>query len=699
MSGQQSEDKAARRDEEARLAHVIQRLGQALQESDRRLEHYAQDVEDQKRYLWESRADMDHVEKISSRESIEQMVLTAEAVKAQKIRLLKIQRSPYFGRFDFASGDDAPEPVYIGVHHFHDDAGKQTLVHDWRAPIASLFYDFETGPAYYEAPTGQVRGEIHRKRQFRIERGRITLMLDTTINVVDDVLQEALGEASDDAMRNIVATIQRDQNAIIRNDEAPVLVIQGVAGSGKTSIALHRIAYLLYRFKDSLTSEDILIISPNRVFADYIANVLPELGEETVEEMGMERLADQLLESAYKFQTFFEQTTVLLEKNDEALKERIARKASRVFLRQLDAYAAHVEKNRFQGEDLWIARRFVPGWLLEEIFQKHRSMGMTERLQQVVRETEQKIGNQYNVSLMLEDRRKLREAVKGMVRQSTLRETYRQFFDWLGEPELFRAAGSSRLEYADVFPLIYLKLKLEGIRSPFRRVKHLLIDEMQDYTPVQYAVMAKLFRCNKTILGDASQTVNPYGSSKADEIRAAMPEATCVTLNKSYRSTLQITQFAQRILPNPDLVAMERHGDEPAVLHCRSRQQEQKVLTEALDRFQASAHNTFAIICKTPRQARRLHDKLSRQDRQVQLFGEDSVSFRTGIIVCTAHMAKGLEFDEVFVPEVGADNYHTTQDRHLLYVACTRAMHRLTLTHTGEPTPLLETASEGSASG
>mgnify|MGYP005847095243 CR=1 FL=1 len=680
----------ARQAERDHLDWVQQRLAKAVEDAQARLNHHAREIQDQKRYLWESRSDMDHVEKVSSRESIEQMTLAGEAVLRLNKRLLRIQPAPYFGRIDFSRGDQGrAEPIYIGIHQFHDDDHRRALIHDWRAPIASLFYDFETGPVRYQAPEGAIDGQVTLKRQFRIRHGRIELMLDTAVNVVDDILQEELGRATDEGMKNIVATIQRDQNAIIRNDQAPVLIIQGVAGSGKTSIALHRIAYLLYRFKDTLSSKDILIISPNRVFGDYIGNVLPELGEEQVNEIGMETLAEQLLDSRYRFQSFFEQTAALAETRDEALAARIRRKASREFLRALDAYVAHVEQSRFQAGDVWIARRLMPGWLLEELFRKHRSLGTTERINQVVREAEQRIGIEYHYDLQPEERRALRDAVRGMVNQSTLRETYKQFFTWLGEPELFRPAGG-RLEYADVFPLIYLKMRLEGIRSPYRGVKHLLVDEMQDYTPVQYAVLARLFPCNKTILGDAHQSINPHASSKADEIREAFNTGSCVTLNTSYRSSYEIAQFARRISPNPDLVAVERHGEAPQVIRCRSRREELARVADYAEALAESGHNTLGIICRTPKQARRLAKALDERGINAHLFDERSQSYSTGVIVCTAHMAKGLEFDQVVVPEAGAGSYHSPMDRNLLYVACTRAMHRLVLTHTGEVTPFLQ---------
>ncbi|MFU8815586.1 MAG: HelD family protein [Pseudomonadales bacterium] len=677
--------------EQAHLEQVRARLNRAIAEFSRRLRDYATEIQEQKNYLWSSRDEMDHIEKIAQRQSIEQAVNSGDFVLAQRQRLQKLLASAYFGRVDVVhSADDSPQPVYLGIHHFRDDADGENVIYDWRAPIASLFYDYETGPARYQAPQGEVCCEVRLKRQFRIEHGSIELMIDSAVNMVDDVLRDELSRTSDESMRNIVATIQRDQNAIIRNDAARELIIQGVAGSGKTSIALHRIAYLLYRFKDTLSSEDILIVSPNRVFAKYIANVLPELGEETINEIGMEQVADELLEGSYRFQTFFEQTTALLERGDEAMKRRLRFKASPDFLRQLQRYADHVENSRFAAEDVWVAKRLVPAWLLDEIFRKHRGMPTTERLAQLARETEQKIGIQYNYDLLPEQRKMLKEALQGMLRQRTLRDTYKGFYDWIGQPELFKSAG--RLEYADVFPLIYLKMQLEGLRSPYRKVKHLLVDEMQDYTPVQYAVLARLFSCNKTILGDARQAVNPYNSSSLDDIRRVFGQAYCVNLNRSYRSTWEITRFAQRISPNPDLEIIERHGPEPKVLRCQSRQKELEAVRALVGELLDAGHQTVGVICKTTKQAAKLMEALEGHVTGLHLLREDARVFGTGVSVCTAHLAKGLEFDAVVVPGVDESTYSTEMDRNLLYVACTRAKHELALTHAGPVSLLLESS-------
>lgn len=672
------------KEERNRLQGVQASFLQAMGEIDARLAHYAKDIKAQKSYMWESRSEMDHLEKIAARQSIEQSFTSGEFLLARKQRLKKLRDSPYFGRVDFAArGSEDPEACYIGIHGFFDDHSKTHLVYDWRAPISTLFYDFETGEAQFHSPDGEVQGEILRKRQLRIREGELELVFESSLNIVDDILQEELARTSDEGMRNIVATIQRDQNAIVRNEDAHTLVIQGVAGSGKTSIALHRVAFLLYRFRDTLSSKDILIISPNRVFAAYISNVLPELGEESIREIGMERLADELLDHEYRFQSFFEQTAALAEKDEDTLRQRIEFKASAGFLEQLGEYAAHIEASRFAAVDIRLGQRIIPDTFIAECFARHPRISRTERVRRVLNEIETAIRSEYRYEITPEERRTLRDTLQGMHRGTTLRQTYLGFFDWLKRPQLFQASRG-RLEYADVFPLVYLKMRLEGLENPYREIKHLLIDEMQDYTPVQYAVLARLFSCRKTVLGDVAQSVNPYSASSIEDVRRALFGASFVTLTKSYRSTLEIMNFVQGISPNPDLVPMKRHGPPPRVMACRTRGAELAAIYKEIAAFRESGQRSLGIICKTDKLARRLSESLSVAKIEHALFDQNSAVFTTGVVVCSAHMSKGLEFDRVLVPGVTESAYATPMDRNLLYVACTRAMHELVLTHIGK---------------
>jgi len=282
-----------------------------------------------------------------------------------------------------------------------------------------------------------------------------------------------------------------------------------------------------------------------------------------------------------------------------------------------------------------------------------------------------------------QDRAKLWEQVPRMFRFSTVLELYEDFYKWVGRPEMFKTLSTGELEYSDVFPLIYFRIRVEGVES-YDHVKHLLVDEMQDYTAVQYAVLNRLFSCKKTILGDVNQKVNPFSASSSDDIARVFPNGDSVKLVRSYRSTIEITNFAQRISRNPELIAMERHGDEPQVLRLDSNIDEANAIKEMLYAFNESNYQSLGILCKTFDQASTLYDHL-KGDKAFELpftlLDAESTSFKNGIIITTVHLSKGLEFDNVIVPFVSDRNYRTAVDRSMLYIACTRAMHKLTLTY------------------
>ena len=245
---------ATEQEERAYLEEIKERLDLAIRRVDDAGKGFTNELREKKQYLHEHQSGLDEADRVAADQSINRMALTGEGAVARKRRLFKLVQSPYFGRVDFAPSGQAAAPVYTGVHAFFDERQRQNLIYDWRAPVSSLFYDFELGAASYATPSGSVMGAIGRKRQYKIRDGRLEFVLDSAVNIHDDVLQRALAQSSDDKLKNIVATIQRDQNAVIRNEDAAVMVIQGVAGSGKTSIALHRLAFLLYRFRDTLAA-------------------------------------------------------------------------------------------------------------------------------------------------------------------------------------------------------------------------------------------------------------------------------------------------------------------------------------------------------------------------------------------------------------------------------------------------------------
>ena len=668
--------------EEKYLAHVLQRLRAAIGGADTTVRERVQTLDEQKRYIWENK-DLDPQEIRSARENMLNIHAVGESAIARRARLQRMLDSPYFGRIDFNG-----EPVYIGVHTFHDFDTRTSLVHDWRAPIASMYYDYELGPAAYTSPAGEVTGEITLKRQYRIKNGRMESMFDSSVTIHDDILARELAANADDKMRGIVATIQREQNRIIRDAEAPTLIIQGVAGSGKTSIALHRVAYLLYTFKDTLTSKDILIVSPNKVFADYISNVLPELGEESVPEVGMAELLSEVLGGKVRYQTFFEQVAELLEKPAPGLADRIAYKSTPEFAAALDRFVLHLENEGFAAIDLKIRHITIPREYISEQFRRFHRRAIRERFEAMADFIAGELDIKYGITATTAERNFLRDEMRKMFASGAGDlQLYKEFFAWLGRPEMFKTRKGATLEHSDLAPLAYLRIALDGVK-PRTGVKHLLIDEMQDYTPVQYRVIGRLFPCRKTLLGDAGQSVS-CGSSSAETISRVFAGSRVMRLCKSYRSTFEITEFAQRIRRNDDLEPVARHGEEPQVLGFASDDEEIAAIARLIADFRKSDHRSLGIVCKTETQAAELHAKLA--DLEIFLLTSRSRTFTHGVVITSAHMAKGLEFDCVIVPHATAANYRTEIDRSMLYIAATRAMHRLALTHSEVPSPMFPT--------
>lgn len=612
-----------------------------------------------------------------------------ESVINKRKRLTKILAIPYFGRIDFLEKKENSKvmPIYIGIHTFYDPESRATLIHDWRAPVSSMFYDHELGEAGYRSPSGEIKGEISLKRQYRIRGGKMEFMIESALTVHDDILQKELSSNADDKMKNIVATIQREQNRIIRNEDIRTLIIQGVAGSGKTSIALHRIAYLLYTFRDSISSKDILIVSPNKVFSDYISNVLPELGEETVPETSMEQILSGVLEHKYKYQTYFGLVNELLEKPSSSLIDRIAYKASFGFISELDKFILHIENTYFKAADVKLTKYItIPAPFIEEQYLRFNRYPIRRRFDAMADYMLDMLKIQYAFTVTTAGRNLLKKEIRLMFAGNNDIQVYKDFFKWTNNPGMFKMRKGHTLEYSDLAPLAYLHLALEGNGNQPFRVKHLLIDEMQDYSPIQYKVIQKLFPCRKTVLGDAGQSVNPYGSSTAETIQKSLTASEIMKLCKSYRSTFEITDFAQKIHPNAELEPVARHGEKPQILQFGSAVEELSGIMGLISTYRKSGYKSLGIICKTEQQARKMADMLKSYANDISFLSSQSSAFVQGIVITSAHMAKGLEFDEVIIPQTDERNYRSEIDKSMLYVAVTRAMHRLTLTfHEARP--------------
>lgn len=683
--------------------------------------------------------------------------------------LRKLMRSPYFGRVDFAEkGFGVPEEsIYLGIASFVADDGIDYLIYDWRAPISGLYYDYEPGPARYETPSGTIEGEMQLKRQYVFRDGHLATMFDSGVTIGDELLMEALGRQSDAQMRSIVATIQREQNRIIRNESAKLLVVTGPAGSGKTSAALQRVAYLLYRNRDSLKADQIVLFSPNPMFNSYVSTVLPELGEENMQQTTYQEYLDYRLAGSFELEDQFDQTEALLgsdggEAGSSARQAGIRFKAGLGFLKLLDAYAVRLRREglrfadlEFQGEamtDAAAMSRFVyakddawpvPNRLLalkEELLKELNRKARTELDKPWVEDAVELLDNDAYIeaySKLYQDKEfsentfddygREKQALAAMVvreRMEPLRKwvkelrfldvpaVYRQLF---ADPKLARelvpvgtlpaewehicAQTVSELErgrmaYEDTTPYLYLKDCLEGFPAN-THVRHVFIDEGQDYAVIQLAYLKRLFpRSGMTVLGDPNQAVLAYAA--AGDTLAVVPElfggeaTETVALRRTYRSTRPIMEFAQRVLP-PDQSAepFERGGPEPTVSLAGNMEELADSVTARVQALLAAGRNTVAVIVKSMEECRAVYEALKPRLPAVRLIDKDASGFAAGAVVLPVYLAKGVEFDAVVVYDASAARYPGESDRKLLYTACTRAMHELHVFSLGELSPLL----------
>lgn len=672
-------------EEITRLEAVEEKLHNALAKLDETIAGHEKEYREGKRYLTANWNEIDSLEKFSNERSLMLIENAGNLTLERRTKIEKLINAPYFARIDFRYQEEPDaEPIYIGPFSF-TDGSNQMLIYDWRAPISSMYYDYELGPASYEAPMGTIAGDIVLKRQFKIKNEQMEYALESAVNIDDDILQRELSSTSDEKMKTIIATIQKEQNKIIRNDKADTLVIQGVAGSGKTSIALHRVAYLLYRYKNQISADNVVIISPNKVFADYISNVLPELGEEPILETSFEEIAQTELSGLVKFKRFTDQ----MERLPAEWLERSSFKSSPAFIALLEEYLEYANHTCFAPQECVIGHFVIPKDYLWRRYDAYRNRPIYHRFAEMADDILDRIMSENIRGYKLPGRKQIIKKLIPMFQIKSTLELYAGFYRYIKKPEMFVFAGKDQLEWPDVFPCLYCKDFLEGIEK-FRTIRHLVIDEMQDYTPIQYAVINRMFSCKKTILGDFGQAVNPYNRHSPEAFKAIFDPVDFIELTKSYRSTYEIMEFAKKIQDTQRIEPVKRHGEEPGLVRCDNWRAELAAVKENITAFLNGKYATLGILCKNSRLARKLHQELSGE-YAVYLLDANSDAFKNGITITTIFMSKGLEFDEVIIPCANAEMYSSEYDRGLLYVACTRAMHKLMLSYHGNVTKFLET--------
>lgn len=684
------------------LMTVQKIIREQIDEVENSLGNSKEDIMKQKRYLWENIYELDPEEIASNRQSISEEHDTFEMRESKKRLLLKLQDNTYFGRVDFVYEGDSEEEaevLYIGLGGLRSKSGIITYVYDWRAPISSMYYDYDIGPASYEAPMGTIGGYIIKKRQLKVRKGNLEYALDSGLKIDDEILQKELSGNGSIKMRNIVATIQKEQNSIVRDQTSTIMLVQGVAGSGKTSIALHRIAFLLYQNRSNLNSSDILIISPNNIFADYISNVLPELGEQNISEVSFDEIAQHEMKGICKYETKYEQMEYIIKCRDESDEriERIRFKGSIQFLEEMKKYVEALDKQFVEFDSYTLNGYKVEGSLLKKLYEGiFSTKAPIERLDMIGDRIADMYENDNNAIISVSSRNDIKQSIRGMAKTSNVLENYRDFICTLSskyDVEQDDYISDNYLQYEDVFPVVLLKFMLYGKQNPqFARIKHVIVDEMQDYSMVQYEILSLLFKCKMTILGDVNQVVDKSNDLVLENVQKVFNEkVSLIKMMKSYRSTFEISEFCRKLCSLEDAESFERHGKVPVFQDCESYDGMVKRVQEKIDETDLSQITTAVVICKSSEAAETIYSSLEDEYKEkCYLMNKQDADFHEGFIITNSYLVKGLEFDNVIVPDVTEAEYQTERDRQILYIACTRALHELDILYYGTRSKFLD---------
>lgn len=661
------------------LKEITDCLQQKIKELDEDLSAGQQEIKNMHEYYWENYTEMDEYgyENYDNQQALLHQAHANEEKLSKRKRLTKMLESPFFGRVDFRyDGEEESETFYIGIGNFAPRAGMRPLIYDWRAPVSGLFYDYDRGPAAYDAPGGRMEGEITSKWQYKIKNGHMIYSFESDTKIDDEILKQELGSGGDVQLKNIVRTIQKEQNAIIRNTEDRILAIQGAAGSGKTSVALHRIAYLLYHDRENLKAANILILSPNNAFSDYISHILPELGEEHIQEMSFDLFAyKELKEVANDCEDRYDYLEKKMKFQDSEWEIRFKEKQSASFIGQMEGFLAMLE------EDLVNIRSFTfKGFhkteeeIIHLFYYKFQTVPLLARMDAVMEYLIDEYETLRGKNISEEDMEALRETFQKMYVTTDLYEIYGWLLKDCGYPELSNAEYERRkLEYEDVFPMLYLKYRLKGSRK-HKNIKHLVIDEMQDYSYLQYSILSMLFHCRMTILGDRAQTMD----SECQDVTKFLPKIfgrkiRKIVMNKSYRNTLEIAEYAERIRGGEGLELFQRHGKEVEEFHGLSMVEMLENIEKQVKSSNAQ-YETAAVITMNESDAYDIYRLLKNRQLPVSYMDRDTSVFKKGMTVTTFYLAKGLEFDQVFAVLGRETNPLYKQAK---YISATRALHEL----------------------
>jgi len=682
------------------LAYVEGKLAKRIAEIDEKISGSEQDIGSMHEYFWDNYGEFDEYgyEQYDNSKALESSVLQLSEYIKQKHKYTNMMDSPYFGRIDFVyDGEDEEEAYYIGIGNFREGRAKDPLIYDWRAPVSSLFYDYDAGRAMFMAPVGEIHGEITRKKQYKIKKGKLLFELENEINIDDEILQQAISENSNAVLKSIVTTIQKEQNRIIRDESHRIMAVQGCAGSGKTSVAMHRIAYLLYHNRKNLTSGQVMILSPNSIFADYISRILPELGEDNINEMSLDDYAFRRLKEYGEAEDKYDEIERRIALNELETTAESIYKGSKEYVQELDEFILNLEFEAVDIRDFNFGKMHMKEKDVATFFyEKFADTPIFSRMRKIAEYVIDQHETLNGRDMDEEEKKLVIDKMERMYESRDLLDIYNRFLEESGrepivrrfqniivasrdeeESSTVRQKAINKIRYEDVYPLLYLKYKT--IEVPDKRsIRHLIIDEMQDYTYLQFRLIDLLFDCPMTILGDKAQTID----ESWQDVLEFLPEifgkdVFKVTLDKSYRFTTEINEYANQVLGINSDTGVIRHGKEVVETQCQDENEMYKLMAEIINKYKESeTYDNVAILTLNLDEAVEVKNGLIKYtDAEMMLMTKESMKFRAGINIMPFYLAKGLEFDAVLVPN--RQKYKTMFHKQALYIEATRALHEL----------------------
>lgn len=629
--------------------------------------HFSKETKQFHQYLVDYKGEIDPHEMFINSRLLEQQQVAETVSGKQLIRLEKQKKNPYFTRVDFVyDGEQTAEKIYIGSFSFSTKE-ERLLIYDWRAPIASIFYDYDLGKAHFQTPAGTASGDIQRKRQIKFKDGTIDYVVESDTTVFDEVLQNELRQQKGGQMSTIISTIQKEQNQVIRDNRSKDMIIQGVAGSGKTSIALHRIAFLLYHFRNRITSDQVMILSPNRTFSRFIAQVLPELGEDPVTEWTIDQFGQTLSDIADVPSRFQEIELLYLEK-DPQLNERVRYLSSKKCVADLKGYLRKIEA--FSPQSILIGDYEYNAEFILRRYKAYEKKSIFQRFQLIAEDIFENLRTRPFQSKRKPTKKQLVNRLKKMFNKTNSQQLYRDFLTEQGF-EMKKAVS-----YSDLFPIIYIRLFLEGM-DEFSKIHYLIIDEMQDYTPIQFEVFKKMFTCPVLLIGDFTQSLTTINEMHLSDVQNYYPNAQSIFLTKSYRSTYEIITCAKKIIDDHMIEPVLRHGMKPKKWVVSSQEEEISSILELVEQLRKQDLATIALITKTLVRAYEWRGLLENQGLACEVLTDESTSLQENLSICPLVQSKGLEFDAVIVVDADEATYPGLLGKQQLFVAATRAMHAL----------------------